>query len=46
MWRWFIKIGHRITAILEEKNLSKADLARMIGVSRAAVSDWTRELGY
>lgn len=35
-------IGQRIKKLLKEKGISQAELARRIGVSRAAVSEWVR----
>jgi SOS-response transcriptional repressor LexA len=37
-------VGKRLDALLEEKNMSGAELGRLVGVSRASVSAWRRGL--
>lgn len=38
-----MSIGERITALRKERNLSQADLARLMEVSRQAVSKWEND---
>ncbi len=35
-----MRIGHRIKASRESKNISQGELARRLGVSQPSVSDW------
>jgi transcriptional regulator with XRE-family HTH domain len=39
-----MNIGERITALRKEKNISQAELASRLGVSRQAVSKWEQGL--
>ena len=41
-----LKIGNKIKAKRRERNLTQEELASMLGVTKAAVSEWENEESY